>query len=75
MSLFKQLIHQSRMVPKQHYLHYYKLFLYSGMDSHHVRTSVDVIDPKMGPHHRSHLACMIAQVKYLHDIIRESRVK
>lgn len=75
MCMFKQFIRECRMVPKPHYLHYYKFFLYYGMYYHHIRANVDVIEENMIPHHQKYLTYMKAQVKYLHTIIRESRLK
>lgn len=75
MSMINTFIKTCRMVPKPYYLHYFIYFLYYAYYYHHVRATKDVIDDKMKKYHEISRGCIKLQLKYLHNIIKESRVK
>lgn len=75
MSLLSQFIKICKMIPKTYYLHYYLYFLYYAAFYHYERSTNDIIDANMKPHHRKHLLCIKYQLNYLQYIIKQSRIK
>lgn len=75
MCMLSEFMKSCKMVPKAYYLHYFMYFLYYAAYYHHLRATTDIIDEKMKTQHEYHFKCIKAQIKYLHYIIKESRIR
>ena len=73
LSLLNDFMKQFVMIPKSSYIHYYIYFLHYGYYYHKVRSTTEIINPTMKDKHKIHYKCLLAQTKYVQNIIKESK--